>query len=97
MSSRWAPSTSPCSGLFDAGEDERAVLGVVAVVRPGVVLLDVDRRVADAADRPPGEAAEVDDQVGGHVADARGRPPRAEDQGARAACPRRRWSPRTGP
>ena len=45
------------------------MLGVVAVVRPGVVLPDVDRRVADAADRPPGQAAEVDDQVRGHVAD----------------------------
>ena len=36
---------------------------------PGVVLPDVERRVADAADRPPGQAAEVDDQVGRHVAD----------------------------
>ena len=79
------------------GEDERTVLGVVAVVRPGVVLLDVDRRIADAADRPPGEAAEVDDQVRGHVADVPVDLLGPEHQGAqRLARPDRRW-PRTGP
>ena len=36
---------------------------------PGVVLQDVDGRIADAADRPPVEPAEVDDQVGGDVLD----------------------------
>ena len=45
------------------------MLGVIAVVGAGVVFLDVKRRVADAADRAPVEAAEVDDQVGRYVTD----------------------------
>ena len=51
------------------GQDERPELGVVAVVGPGVILQDVDRRIADAADRSPVEGAEVDDQVGRDVLD----------------------------
>ena len=37
---------------------------VVGVVGTGVVLEGVDAAHADRADRPPGEVAEVDDQVG---------------------------------
>ena len=77
MSSRWAPVDLALQRAVGGGQDERAELGVVAVVGAGVVLADVERRVADAADRPPGQAAEVDDQVRGDVADRCGRSPRA--------------------
>jgi hypothetical protein len=50
-------------------QDERAVLGVVAIIGPGVVLLDVERSIADLADGTPVEIAEIDNQVGGYVAD----------------------------
>ncbi len=50
-------------------EDEHSVLGVVAGVGAGVVFAEVDGGVADGADGAPTERAEVDDEVGGHVAD----------------------------
>ena len=52
-------------------QDEGTELGVVAVVRPGVVLEDVDGRIADSADRPPVQRPEVDDQVGATLRTAR--------------------------
>jgi hypothetical protein len=52
-----------------SGQRERAELRVIAVVGAGVVFLDVQFGVADAADRAPRQAAEVDDQVGSDVAD----------------------------
>ena len=53
MSSRWAPCDLALERVVGGGQDERPELGVVAVVRAGVVLEHVDRRIADAADRPP--------------------------------------------
>ena len=62
------PLDESLEGTVRPGEDEGAVLGVVAVVGAGVIFPDVDGRIADAADRSPGEPAEVDDQIGRNVA-----------------------------
>ncbi len=69
MSSRRAPVTSPCRGLLEAARMNAPNWAWLQSSGPGVVFEDVDGRIADAADRSPVQAAEVDDQVGGDVPD----------------------------
>ena len=97
MSSRRAPVDLALERAVRRRQDERAELGVVAVVRPGVVLQHVDRRIADAADRPPVQAAEVDDQVGGDVLDPLVDLLGLEDQGPHRLAVAVDASPRTSP
>lgn len=52
---------------FDAlrCEEVKPLGRVVGVVRPGVVLEDVGAACSHLADAPPGELAEVDEEIGG--------------------------------
>ena len=82
MSSRCAPSTSPIGPIPGAASTNAPCCAVVAVVRPGLVLLDVQGRIPHPAHRPPGQAAEVDDQVGRDPSDLAIDLFGLEDQGA---------------
>ena len=97
ISSSRAPVTSPCKRTVGGSQDERPELGVIAVVGPGVVFEDVDRRIADAADRSPVEGAEVDDQVRRNVLDRVIDLLGLEDQCSQRLCHRVRWWPRILP
>jgi hypothetical protein len=46
-------------------EEVKPLGRVVGVVRPGVVLEDVGAACSHLADAPPGELAEVDEEIGG--------------------------------
>ncbi len=47
--------------------DEDTLLGMVCVIRPGVVFEYVDLAMTNRSGAPPVEIAEVDDQIGGDV------------------------------
>ena len=65
MSRRRAPDDLALQWAGGRSQDERPELGVVAVVGSGVILQDMDRRVADTADGSPVKRAKVNYQVGG--------------------------------
>ena len=62
------PLDESLEGTVQPGEDEGAMLSVVAVIGAGVIFPDMDGGIANTADRSPREPAEVDDEIGRHVA-----------------------------